>query len=135
MQDNSAYCDNAPHAGHSPGPLYSVFPTTPAQVSSVKDLFDFICQGPLMDKTGLTSEKVAESIDKWLMYGSKLCRVFRLNELYLTEPQKVRIFHYYVPVFLWCEEEISNHISTFKEGEDIPPLVVCNEGLVECRCP
>lgn len=121
MQDNSPYCDNAIH---SAWPLYSAFPTTPAQVSSVKDLFDFICQGPLVNKLGLTSEKVSESIDKWVLYGSKLCRLFQLNELNLTEPQRVRIFHYYVPVFLWCEEEISHHMSTFKEGEDIPPLVI-----------
>lgn len=124
MQDNSPYCDNA--AIHSAWPMHSVFPSMPAQVSSVRDLFDFICEGPLMNKLGLTSEKVAESIDKWVLYGSKLCRLFQLNELNLTEPQRVRIFHYYVPVFLWCEEEIAHHMSTFKEGEDIPPLVVCD---------
>lgn len=124
MQDNSAYGDNVVHSGQGQGPIRSVFPRTPAEVNSVKDLFDFICSGPLVDKLGLTSEKVAESIDKWLLYGSKLCRLFQLDELYLTEPQKIRLYHYYVPVFLWCEGEISQHMSTFNEGEDIPPLVV-----------
>lgn len=125
MLDNSAYCGHAPHVGQGSGPLYSAIPTTTAQVSSVKDLYEFICEGPLINKIGLTSEKVAESIDKWLVYGSKLCRLFQLNELNLTEPQRVRIYHYYVPVFLWCEEEISHHMSAYKEGEDVPPLVVC----------
>ncbi|CAA0837226.1 D-glycerate 3-kinase- chloroplastic [Striga hermonthica] len=106
------------------GPLHSVFPTKPAEVSSVKDLFEFICSGPLMDKVGLTPEKVAESIDKWVLCGSQLCRLFQLNELYLTEPQKVRLYHYYIPVFLWCEQEISNHNYKFKDGEDVPPLVI-----------
>lgn len=123
IQDNSPCGDNVVHNGHRQGPVHSGFPIAPAEVSSVKDLFDFICSGPLLDKLGLTSEKVAESIDKWLLYGSKLCRLFQLNELYLTEPQKVRIYHYYVPVFLWCEGEISQHMSTFS-GEDIPPLVI-----------
>lgn len=105
-------------------PLYSVFPTKPAQVASVQDLYEFICSGPLLDKIGITQEQVAESIDTWLLYGRYLCRLFQLNELYLTEPQKARIYHYYVPVFLWCEQQISQHQSKFKEGEDIPPLVI-----------
>ncbi|KOM44557.1 hypothetical protein LR48_Vigan05g216200 [Vigna angularis] len=105
-------------------PLYSVFPTKPAQVSSVEDLYQFICSGPLLDKIGLTQEQVAESIDNWLLYGRYLCRLFQLNELYLTEPQKARIYHYYVPVFLWCEQQIAEHQSKFKDGEEIPPLVI-----------
>lgn len=107
-------------------PLYSVFPTKPAQVSSVEDLYQFICSGPLLEKIGLTQEQVAESIDNWLLYGRYLCRLFQLNELYLTEPQKARIYHYYVPVFLWCEQQIAEHQSKFKDGEEIPPLVVCS---------
>uniref|UniRef100_K7M3W6 Phosphoribulokinase/uridine kinase domain-containing protein n=1 Tax=Glycine max TaxID=3847 RepID=K7M3W6_SOYBN len=105
-------------------PLYSVFPTKPAQVSSVEDLYEFICSGPLLDKIGITQEQVAESIDNWLLYGRYLCRLFQLNELFLTEPQKARIYHYYVPVFLWCEQQITEHQSKFKDGEDIPPLVI-----------
>jgi D-glycerate 3-kinase len=101
-----------------------VFPKTPAQVSSVKDLFEFICSGPLIGKIGVTPQMVADSIDKWLEYGFRLCKLFQLNELYLTTPEKARIYHYYIPVFLWCEQEISYHSSTFKGADDIPPLVI-----------
>ncbi|KAJ8452020.1 hypothetical protein Cgig2_016601 [Carnegiea gigantea] len=104
--------------------VYSVAPTTPAETSSVQNLFKFICAGPLLDKVGLTPEKVANSIDKWLTSGSQLCRLFQLNELYLNEAQKVRIYHYYIPVFIWCEDQISRHASMFKDGEDVPPLVI-----------
>ncbi|PKI43325.1 hypothetical protein CRG98_036305, partial [Punica granatum] len=106
------------------GLIYCVFPSTPAQVSSVEDLFDFICLGPLLSKVGLTKEKVAESIDKWLAYGLHLCRLFQVNELCLTVPEKVRFYHYYVPVFLWCEDQIAKHQSKFKDVEDAPPLVI-----------
>ncbi|XP_072065764.1 uncharacterized protein [Arachis hypogaea] len=101
------------------GPLYSVFPTKPAQVSSVQDLFEFICSGPLLEKIGVTAEMVAEYIDKWLLYGRLLSQLFQLNELYLTVPQKARIYQYYIPVFLWCEDQIKQHWSTFKNEEDI----------------
>lgn len=77
-----------------------------------------------MDQMGLTSESVADSIDKWLEYGIRLCKLFQLNELFLTTPQKARIYHYYIPVFLWCEQKISHHSSAFKDGEDVPPLVI-----------
>lgn len=124
LQDNSSSHDGVAQNGRKQSPVHSVFPSKPAQVSSVEDLYSFICNGPLNEKTGLTPEKVAESIDKWLMYGSYICRLFELNDLYLTEPQKIRIYHYYVPVFLWCEQEISRHESKFADGEEVPPLVI-----------
>ncbi|XP_019435815.1 PREDICTED: D-glycerate 3-kinase, chloroplastic-like [Lupinus angustifolius] len=105
-------------------PLYSKFPTQPADVASVEDLFEFICSGPLLDKIGVTQEKVADSIDKWLSYGRYICQLFQLNELYLTEPQKARVYHYYIPVFIWCEDQIVQHQSKFNEEDEIPPLVV-----------
>lgn len=99
-------------------------PRSPALVSSVEGLYDFICSGPLVDMVGLTPEKIAESIDKWVLYGSNLCRMFQLNELDLNEAQKVRIYHYYIPVFLWCQEQISQHQSSYGDGQEVPPLVI-----------
>lgn len=124
MQDNSRCHNTACSNDSKQGPLHSVFPTKAAEVSSVQDLFDFICSGPLVDRLGLTPEKVAESIDKWLAYGTQLCRLFQLNDMDLNAPQKARFYHYYIPVFLWCEDQISQHRSTFKDGEDVPPLVI-----------
>lgn len=106
-------------------PMYSALPKAPAQVSAVEDLFEFICSGPLVTKLGLTSDKVAESIDEWLEYGVRLCKLFQLNDLYLTASERTRIYHYYIPVFLWCQHQISQHRAAFKHGDDIPPLVVC----------
>ncbi|XP_077211925.1 D-glycerate 3-kinase, chloroplastic-like [Tasmannia lanceolata] len=124
MQDTSPYCDT--FFGHRTklGQLHSVFPTSPAIVSSVQDLFDFICSGPLMKKLGLTPEMVEATIDRWLECGVQLCRLFQLNELNLTIPQKTRLFHYYIPVFFWCEDQILDHRSKFEDGDEIPPLVI-----------
>lgn len=109
---------------HRPGQLHSVSPTSPAAVSSVRDLFDFICTGPLIKKLGLTPEMVVLTIDKWLECGLQLCRLFGLNELNLTTAQKARFYHYYIPVFLWCEAQILNHRSKSGDGDEITPLVV-----------
>lgn len=77
-----------------------------------------------MNKLGYTPEKVGERIDEWLECGLNLSRLFRLDELRLSTPQKARLYHYYIPVFLWCEDQIERHRSTYKDGEEIPPLVV-----------
>ncbi|KAF5935877.1 hypothetical protein HYC85_027006 [Camellia sinensis] len=106
--------DTFSNNGRTQSPLHSVFPTKP-EVTSIEDLLEFICSGPLINKLGLTLEMVAESIDHGL---------HQLNELYLTIPQKARFYHYYIPVFVWCEHQISHHRSMFKEGEDVTPLVI-----------
>lgn len=124
MEENFASLKNMSSNGRRVSHVQLALPTTSVAVSSVKDLFAFICSGPLVDKLGLNAEKIAESIDKWLMCASQLCRIFQLNELKLDDAQKVRLYHYYIPVFLWCEDQISQHASMFKDGEELPPLVV-----------
>lgn len=105
-------------------PIQATSPSSSALVSSVSDLFSFICCGPLMEKLGYTAEKVGESIDKWILYGGYLCRLFQMNELTMSLPEKARIYHYYIPVYLWCEEQIELHRSKFGEGDEIVPLVI-----------
>ncbi|XXG56040.1 hypothetical protein AAC387_Pa03g3562 [Persea americana] len=112
------------YSNRRPGQLHSVFPTSPATVSSVRDLFDFICTGPLMKRLGVTPEMVVSTVDKWLECGLHLCQLFGLNELNLTTAQKARFYHYYIPVFLWCEDQILNHRSKFRDGDEITPLVI-----------
>ncbi|XP_022153285.1 D-glycerate 3-kinase, chloroplastic isoform X2 [Momordica charantia] len=124
IQHNSLCHSVAASDGCYRGPICYALPTKPAEISTVEDLFDFICSGPLIEKMGLSSQNVVDSIDKWLAYGSYLCRLFKFNEMELTIPQKARFYHYYIPVFLWCEDQISQHYSMFKEGEEIPPLVI-----------
>lgn len=102
-----------------------MFSTSPALVSSVDDLFEFICTGPLLQRMGFTTESVAEGIDKWLLCGGYLCRLFGMNELRLTAPEKARLYHFYVPIFLWCEQQIERHVLRFGDAEEVaPPLVI-----------
>uniref|UniRef100_A0A7N0UZY8 D-glycerate 3-kinase, chloroplastic n=1 Tax=Kalanchoe fedtschenkoi TaxID=63787 RepID=A0A7N0UZY8_KALFE len=102
----------------------SALPRVTADVSTIQDFFGFICSGPLLEKLGLTEKDISDSIDKWLQYGLHLCRLFQLNEWFLTLPQKIRIYHYYVPVFIWCEDQIAKHKASFKQGDEVPPLVI-----------
>jgi D-glycerate 3-kinase len=80
--------------------------------------------GPLLKKLGFSAEGVAQRIDEWLALGVKLSRQLRFDAYGLSHSEKVRVYHYYVPVFLWCKHELEMHTSKFKEGEEVPPLVV-----------
>ena len=83
-----------------------------------------VYSGPLLKKIGSTKEKVAERFDDWLALGVKLSRQLRFDEFNLSQSEKVRIYHYYIPVFLWCQRQLEIHTSNFKEGEEVPALVV-----------
>lgn len=83
-----------------------------------------VFSGPLLKKIGFTSEMVGQRIDEWLALGVKLSRQLQFDEFALSQSEKVRIYHYYVPVFLWCKRELETHSSKFKPGEAVPALVV-----------
>jgi D-glycerate 3-kinase len=85
-----------------------------------------LCSGPLLKKIGFTPEMVGQRIDEWLALGVKLSRQLQFDEFALSESEKVRVYHYYVPVFLWCKRELEAHTAKFKLGEPVPALVVIN---------
>lgn len=89
-----------------------------------------MCSGPLLKKVGFTEDEVAKTIDEWLALGVKLSRQLQFDEFALSDSEKARIYHYYVPVFLWCKRELEIHSSKFKEGEEVPALVVISHSLL-----
>ncbi|XP_066309422.1 D-glycerate 3-kinase, chloroplastic-like [Miscanthus floridulus] len=97
---------------------------SPALSASERDLYGFICSGPLADRIGHTKEKVADSIDWWLRCGVQVARLLRLDEFQLSEAEKARVYQFYIPVFLWCEDQVIEHRAKYSEGDDIPPLVI-----------
>ncbi|XP_037413788.1 D-glycerate 3-kinase, chloroplastic-like [Triticum dicoccoides] len=116
--------DHSPAAGRSLTPARGAPASSPALISAVQDLYEFICSGPLVERIGYTRERIAESIDRWLWCGSQVSRLFRIDELRLTDAEKSRIYHFYIPVFLWCEDQVADHRSKYNEGDEIPPLVI-----------
>ncbi|KAJ7526335.1 hypothetical protein O6H91_16G002300 [Diphasiastrum complanatum] len=93
-------------------------------IAPLSDVYEFICEGPLLAKIGASRESVAENIDEWLSLGLKLSRILGFNELCLSESQKLRIYHYYVPVYFWCKKQLADYHSQFMEGDSVPALVI-----------
>ncbi|GLJ30809.1 hypothetical protein SUGI_0611350 [Cryptomeria japonica] len=90
---------------------------------AMADLYTFIRGGPLVEKTVEVSE---DNIGEWLECGSRVCRLLGFDEHLLTPEQKARVFHYYAPVYLWCQRQLSHHRDKFQHDghSHIPPLVI-----------
>lgn len=99
-------------------------PASAPAVTPLADLYDFICSGPLLSKVGFDPPAVKASLNEWLELGLRLSRNLGFNELFLTPEEKIRVYHYYIPVFMWCKQQLANHQAQFKEGEEVPALVI-----------
>ncbi|GBG59596.1 Glycerate 3-kinase (GlyK) [Chara braunii] len=73
------------------------------------DLCAYICRGPLMRKSGIKPEDVLRDLDTWKDLGRKLVEQIGLNVRELTEPDMARLFHYYLPAFMWCWRQLREH--------------------------
>jgi D-glycerate 3-kinase len=51
----------------------------------------------------------------------------RFNEFDFSLIEKIHIYHYYVPMFLWCKQELELHPLKYEKGEFIRPLMVCDQ--------
>ncbi|KAL2651747.1 hypothetical protein R1flu_019875 [Riccia fluitans] len=85
---------------------------------------DFICGGVLAKKVGATPERVAKDLEEWYQLGTQLAHFLKFDEDGLSEIEKTRIYHYYLPVFFWVRDQLEAHRSSFAPGAEIPPLVV-----------
>ncbi|OAE32435.1 hypothetical protein AXG93_3218s1070 [Marchantia polymorpha subsp. ruderalis] len=89
------------------------------------DLQDFICSGVLAKKVGATPERVAERLDEWYKLGNQLAHFLKFDEDgKLSEDEKIRIYQYYLPVYFWVRDQLTDHRSRFASGAPIPPFVV-----------
>lgn len=104
----------------------------PTPVTS--DFFEFICEGPLLSKVGLDPDSVTSNIEEWIELGLRLSRQLGFNSLFLTLSERIRVYHYYIPVYMWCKKQLSRHRDQFEGNDDIPALVV-STFLVHARVP
>ncbi|KAI5073755.1 hypothetical protein GOP47_0011768 [Adiantum capillus-veneris] len=127
-RQNETISSLSPYIHHKPlqrtGVPTLCLPASAPILTPLSDLYDFICSGPLLSKAGLDPNAVKDSLDEWLELGLRLSRNLGFNELFLTPEEKIRVYHYYIPVFMWCKQQLAHHQAQFKEGEDVPALVM-----------
>lgn len=73
-----------------------------------------IASGPLLQSAGLPSPSTSDKMDEWLETGLRLAKQMQMPEdpTLLSDVQRLRIYHYYLPVYFWCRSQIEAHKAT-----------------------
>jgi len=69
----------------------------------------YICEGPLLHSCGITPLSVHTDISKWEQIGEQLAKQMGFNHELMDTVQKLRVYHYYLPVYFWCESQLITH--------------------------
>eukprot|EP00873_Tetraselmis_striata_P028065 jgi/Tetstr1/448329/TSEL_035613.t1 len=91
-------------------PLATLRATPQAEVVTLEsELIDYICCGPLLPAAGIVADDVRESAAEWMRLGRCLCDVLQFDFGALDEVQRLRVFHYYLPVYMWQVKQMRAH--------------------------
>mmetsp|Transcript_14462 Transcript_14462/g.45974 ORF Transcript_14462/g.45974 Transcript_14462/m.45974 type:complete len:388 (-) Transcript_14462:69-1232(-) len=96
-------------------------------VTDAADLEEYICKGPLLAKCGLTAASVKENLAEWKTLGSQIARNLEFDASSITEVERLRIYHYYLPCYMWCKEQVAEHKRRYTAAGGVgnaPPLVI-----------
>mmetsp|Transcript_11024 Transcript_11024/g.31152 ORF Transcript_11024/g.31152 Transcript_11024/m.31152 type:complete len:337 (+) Transcript_11024:458-1468(+) len=84
------------------------------------ELIDYICQCPLLGLASICEEDVRSNAEEWLRLGQLLCQILSFDFSNLDSVQRLRVFHYYLPVYMWMVGQLRQH----REGGSEKPLVM-----------
>eukprot|EP01025_Chloroclados_australasicus_P024717 TRINITY_DN24791_c0_g1_i8.p2 TRINITY_DN24791_c0_g1~~TRINITY_DN24791_c0_g1_i8.p2 ORF type:complete len:233 (-),score=20.33 TRINITY_DN24791_c0_g1_i8:297-938(-) len=87
------------------------------------EIKEYIQQGPLLEACGASKESIESEIQEWLRIGEKFCSQLGFAKDNLDERERIRVYHYYLPVYMWLLKELA----MFKQeqgGEKAPTMVV-----------
>ncbi|WIA13411.1 hypothetical protein OEZ85_006991 [Tetradesmus obliquus] len=89
----------------------------------MQDLLEYICGGPLLEAAGITAQQVQQDAATWEKLGRQLARQLGFDHDIMDEVQRLRVYRYYLPVFFWVQQQLTQHKHKF-QGKDTPPLVL-----------
>ncbi|GLI64652.1 hypothetical protein VaNZ11_007980 [Volvox africanus] len=87
----------------------SLAPSNVRQTSPPSDLISYIQSGPLLTSCGIASEAVEAHAEEWERLGRQLAVQLAFDHENLDPIQKLRIYHYYLPVYWWVSRQLEQH--------------------------
>lgn len=103
-------------------PSLPAVPAPPAHLLPLADLPAFVARGPLLRKVGLSLEDVQRDAESWAALAHDLAVQLGFDMADVSDSQLRRIFHYYLPVFSWCWQQLQRRRA--EVGEGAAPLVI-----------
>ncbi|GLC45781.1 hypothetical protein PLESTB_001156700 [Pleodorina starrii] len=89
----------------------SVPPTSASvcQSTTASDLVDYITSGPILSSCGITAESVRANAGEWERLGRQLAVQLAFDYDHMDPVQRLRIYHYYLPVYWWVSQQLEQH--------------------------
>jgi len=78
-------------------------------VTLESELIDYICSGPILSTAGISSQEVRDAGAEWMRLGRCLCDVLGFEFDAMDDVQRLRVFHYYLPVYMWQVKQLEAH--------------------------
>ena len=105
------------------------FPAPSPEKPPPLNFLEFIAASPLLPSTGLSLASIAANLPEWISLSRVLADSlgFDSDRSSWTEPQRSRVFQYYLPVFFWVRAQLEDKKAREIAGSGAPssePLVV-----------
>lgn len=95
-----------------------------ALTSADQELAEYIRQGPLLHSCGISPDSIVDDFSKWRILGDRLAFQLGFDANNLDNVQRLRIYHYYLPVFFWVNQQLEQHRAKHVGAPTTPALVV-----------
>lgn len=76
--------------------------------TELSDLLKYFLAGPLVESCGISSEEATKNIEEVYLLGRKLSKQLLFDPENLSEVEKLRVYHYYIPVYFWCLKQVES---------------------------
>ncbi|KXZ53368.1 hypothetical protein GPECTOR_7g1264 [Gonium pectorale] len=73
------------------------------------DLADYILSGPLLASCGISPDSVRANVSEWERLGRQLATQLEFDHDHMDPVQRLRIYHYYLPVYWWVAAQLEAH--------------------------
>ena len=85
-------------------------------------MVEYVARGALAGRLGWTLEEVDMQLEPLMKYGARLAEQLEFDlDAPLSAAQMGRIFHYYLPVFMWAVQQLMVHTAAHAQGGGQPP--------------
>lgn len=107
-------------------------PSTKAALKSSlsvhSSLADYICSGPLLKVCGISQSDVQREIETWERLGRRLAVQLKFDHDNMDNIQRLRVYHYYLPVFFWVQQQHAQHLNN-QPSQNAPAFVVSSSSI------
>lgn len=94
-----------------PGAASAFVVTDTLMTAEASEIAEYIATGPLLESCGLSAASVHSRAAEWLRLGQRMAVQLGFDHDHLDAVQKLRIYHYYLPVYFWCQGQLDAHRS------------------------